>query len=178
MVFIGWIWIAAFDEYRGLGNRPQFVDLASVFPPRPDHGRWATAKESVQIDCHNGIQELNDWEQRFITGRVRSTNYVARIPNSDRLLVLEYEGDITCGAMSQLPLTGVLEELRSRRRSWLQGEGLVLPETGTILKLCLSCTPESEKRLLLYCAFLPLLSIFLIARYGKKYRQQIEWRRP
>lgn len=178
LAIFAWLWIGVFLEYKGLGTYPEMVDLKTIPPPRPDHGKWVRVAEAVQIDCRNGVQELNSWEQRFLFGRVRETYYVARLSNSSRLLLLEYDGDAGCQVISRLPLSGVLEELRALRRNSLQEEGLALPANGTVLKLCLTCNPLGEKRLLLYFLILPVLSGYFIVRYGRKYRQQIDSLRP
>jgi hypothetical protein len=178
LAIFAWLWTGVFLEYKGLGTYPELVDLKTISPPRPDHGKWVRSADIVQIDCGNGIQELNDWEQRFLFGRARETYYVARLSNSSRVLLLEYDGEAGCQAISRVPLTGVLEELRPLRRDSLRDEGLALPTNGTVLKLCLTCNPGGEKRLLLYFLILPFFSGYFIVRYGRKYRRQTDTLRP
>jgi hypothetical protein len=165
------IWAGLYREYAGFAALPENIDLRNVTPPEPDRGRWVRIHEKLQVHC-NAVQELNDLEKRIFFGRVAETYYWAPIPNSTRILLLEYEGDYRCPVQTGGLFVGVLEELRPRRRAVLAGYGLVFPSSATVLKLCVTCSPEKDRRLLYIGLLLPLSSIFILYRYWPKYRQQ------
>jgi hypothetical protein len=171
LVFFVVIWAGLYREYAGFAASPENVDLRTVTPPTPDRGRWVRIHEKLQVRC-DAVQELNDLEKRIFFGKVAETYYWAPVPNSTRILLLEYEGDYRCPAQSGGVLIGVLEELRPRRRAVLAGYGLVFPSNVTVLKLCVTCSPSKERRLLYIGLLLPFTSLFILYRYWPKYRQQ------
>jgi hypothetical protein len=171
LLFFIVIWAGLYRECTGFAASPENVDLRSVIPPKPDRGRWVRIHENLRVRC-DAVQELNDLEKRIFFGRVAETYYWAPIPDSNRILLLEYEGNYRCPAQSGGFLVGVLEELRPRRRAVLAGYGLVFPSNTTVLKLCVTCSPAKEKRLLYLGLLLPFTSLFILYRYWPKYRQQ------
>jgi hypothetical protein len=92
-------------------------------------------------------------------------------------VLLDDEGDTTCEEMSHMEMTGVLEELTARRRQVLSGEGFLFPTSGMVVQLCLTCNPRQLRNLVLWSGFIPLVSLYLILRNGRKYREQIEARK-
>lgn len=166
-----------YGEYKAFGKVPEEVDLKTVVPPRQDHGRWVRITQPLALRCDHGIQELRDWEEQWLFGKVSDTYYLSQVRGSDRSVLLDYEGDTTCEGMSHMKMTGVLEELTARRREVMAGEGFLFPSSGVVMQLCLSCSPRQLRNLLLWSSLIPVASLYLMIRYGRKYRQQIEARK-
>jgi hypothetical protein len=177
LVFILLIWGALYHEYKGFGKVPEQVDLKSIIPPRQDHGRWVHITQPLTLQCDRGIQELRDWEEQWLFGKVSDTYYLAHVNGSDRSVLLDYEGDSTCESMSHMEMTGVLEELTPRRREVLSGEGFLFTSNGVVMRLCLTCSPRQLRNLVLWSGFIPPACLYLIVHYGRKYRKQIEERK-
>lgn len=177
LVFFLALYVALYREYRGFGKVPEEVDLKTIVPPRQDHGKWVRITQPLELRCGRGIQELRGLEERWFFGKVSDTYYLASVNGSDRSVLLNYEGDTTCEGMSHMEITGVLEELTARRREVLSGEGFLFPDNGVVMELCLSCSPRQLRSLLLWSSFIPIVGLYFVVRYGRKYRQQIEARK-
>jgi hypothetical protein len=159
-----------YREYTGFGIAPEEIDLKTVIPPQQNHGRWVRITQPLELHCDRGIQES-------LLGKIGSTYYLAQVSGSDRSVLLDYEGNTTCEAMSRMEMTGVLEELTVRRREVLSGEGFFFPSSGVVMQLCLTCNPQQFRNMVLWSGFIPLLCLYLIIHNGRKYRQQIEARK-
>jgi hypothetical protein len=171
------LYVVLYREYKGFGKVPEVVNLKTILPPRQDHGKWVRITQPLELRCDRGIQELRGLEERWFFGKVSDTYYLASVSGSDRSVLLNYEGDTTCEGMSHMEMTGVLEELTARRREVLAGEGFLFPDSGVVMQLCLSCSPRQLRNLLWWSSFIPLVGLYFVVRYGRKYRQQVEARK-
>lgn len=170
------MWIVLFGilfrEYRGFGEAPAPVDLKTIAPPAENHGKWVRVDQPLVVHCDLGIQELNDLPERWIFGRVANTFFIAGIEGSNRNLLLVYDRDATCEDGKRWPMKGVLQEINSRRKSYLSGERFVIPPTAD-MQLSVDEGPASYRRLMLLGSFLPVLSLVCIVRFWPKWRMQV-----
>ena len=161
-----------FREYRGFGSTPAHIDLNKIVPPAENHGKWVQIDQSLHLRCDLTWQEVRQPPESWFLGGIDQTFFVASIEGGERNLLLVYEGDVHCGNAQKRPLEGVLEEINSRRRSYLSGENFVFP-SRTDLQLSVGEGPASYRKLLLWSSFLPVISIFLIIRFWPKWRAEI-----
>ena len=98
--------------------------------------------------------------------------FAAGIEGSDRSLLLVYNGDVHCADVSRQPLTGVLEQINSRRRSYMMSEGFEFPPR-TDVQLSVGEGPATYRTLMMWASILPLASILLIVRFWPKWRRQV-----
>jgi len=161
-----------FQEYRGFGNTPASVDLNKVVPPTENHGQWVRIDQTLLVHCQLSAQEQRQPPDSWFFGRIENTFFIASIAGSNRNLLLVYDGDVNCEDAKNQTIVGVLEELNSRRRSYLGGGGFVFPP-GTDMQLSVGDGPESYRRLMMWGMFLPLVSIFCIVWFWPKWRAQV-----
>ena len=169
-----WIVVYAFmiREYRGYGKTPEIVDLKSIAPPPETRGRWVKITQPLILDCSVHAQEVRTPPESWLFGKVESTFFTASVVDSSRNMLIVYDGDISCKSVLNQPFVGVLEELNSRRRSYLSSNGFVFPP-GTDLQFSLGDGPARSRKLMLMGSFLPLCSIFIIARYWPRWRAKV-----
>lgn len=170
LVFMLVVYGVLYREYAGFGKAPEEVDLKTVVPPRQNHDRWVRITQPLVLQCDRGIRES-------FLGKVGSTYYLARLSGSDRSVLLEYEGDTTCEAMSRMEMTGMLEELTPRRREVLSRDGFFSPSSGVVMQLCFTCNPRQFRNRVLLSGFIPLVALYLVFHNGKKYRKQMKSRK-
>ena len=119
------------------------------------------------VHCDLSTQEVKEPPESWFFGRVAETFFIAGIEGSDRSLLLVYDGD--ADYEKDQTMEGVLEEINSRRRSYLAGGGFVFPPK-TELQQSVDEGPASYRQLMILFTFLPLLSIFWMVRFWPKER--------
>lgn len=162
-----------FREYRGFGKTPVVIDLKTVAAPPENHGQWVRVDEPLLVNCAFTTQQENNPPERWIFGRIDETFFVVGIEESDRHLLLVYHGDAHCDATYRRPLEGVLQEINSRRRTFLSGGGFTFPPQ-TNMQLEIGDGPASYRKLMAWSLIIPLASLLLIQRYGRKWRMQVK----
>lgn len=168
-----WIVVYAFmiREYRGYGKTPEVVDLKTIAPPPETRGRWVQITQPLIVNCSAEAQEVRTPPESWLFGRVESTFFIASVVGSSRNMLVVYDGDISCKDFLNQPFVGVLEELNSRRRSYLTASGFTFPP-GTDLQFSLGDGPARSRKYMVIGCFLPLCSIFIIARYWPRSRRK------
>ena len=129
--------------------------------------------QTMVVHCDLSTQEVKEPPESWFFGRVAETFFIAGIEGSDRSLLLVYDGDADYENLKDQTMEGVLEEINSRRRSYLAGGGFVFPPK-TELQQSVDEGPASYRQLMILCTFLPLLSIFWIVRFWPKWREQVK----
>jgi hypothetical protein len=160
LVLFPFFWLNIYAEYRGMGNSPQEIDLASVTAPAPNRGRWVRIPQLV-VDCNNHARE---------GGRHSHTYFVAYAPESVRPLLIDAgTGSPSCEHLPRTNLSGVLRPLTESRRRYLVRHGLSVAPASDALVLTWGETPKSS-RVLLY--MLPFVAIIALAMLWTGVRQQ------
>lgn len=175
LVMSSFLFLLVLREYRGFGETAQKVDLTSVNPPSDMNGYWVAVTQPLTFHCEP-VETEYELDQQWLFGRVNTTYFLAEIPNSERVVVLQRDKTAACRDVQQAPLVGVLTELNPRLRSTLEGRGMVFPRNRQAMLSCLSCGPEQGR---LYLTFLPImmaLSLWLMKRSWRKYQHQIAQR--
>lgn len=160
-----------FREYRGFGKTPAHVDLTTVTPPKEMHGIWMEVTQPLALHCE-AVETENPAEQQIIFGRVDSTYFLAEIPGSRRVVILEHSRKAACSDVQRAPMTGVLTELNSTLRGTLESRGMVFPRNCFPMLLCLSCGPRNSLIYLFLLLLMIVLSLWLATRSWRKYQEQ------
>jgi hypothetical protein len=158
-------------EYRGFGKVPQRADLATVIPPPDMHGIWMEVTQPLIVHCEPVETEYPP-DQQILFGRVDSTYFLAEIPGSERVAVLEYDKQAACNDVQRAPVTGVLTGLNPKLRETLESHGMVFPRSAVAVLLCLSCGPRKSVTYLFFLGLMMVVSLWLTTRSWRRYQQQ------
>jgi hypothetical protein len=159
-------------EYRGFAKVPQKVDLASVTPPPEMHGIWMEVTQPLIVHCEPVETEYPP-DQQILFGRVDSTYFLAEIPGSKRVAVLERDKQAGCSGVQHAPVTGVLTELNPKLRETLESHGMVFPRNAVAVLLCLSCGPRNSVTYMILLGLMIVVSLWLTTHSWRRYQQQI-----
>lgn len=148
-----YLWFNIYAEYRGMGETPQQIDVATFPAPAPNRGRWVLIPQ-LTVECDNRAVEA---------GRSPHTLFVAHAPGSARTLIIDAgTGRPTCDELPRMSVRGVLRPLTQRRRAYLEGRGLRVDAASDALVLTWGETPKSSRVLLYLLPIVGLVGAWLL----------------